>query len=59
MRIRDFSCRQATRDEIEVKVKDNLWNEKTELPENFATDEIKGKIDAMFAHLVKSVRHHT
>ena len=49
---------QATRDEIEVMVKDNLWNEKTGLPESFATDEIKGKIDAMFAHLVKSVRHH-
>ena len=34
-RIEDFASKQATRDEIKVKIKDYLWDENTGLPESF------------------------
>ena len=58
-RIQDFASKQATRDEIKVKIKDYLWDEKTGLPESFGLDEIEEKTNAVFAHLLTSVRHHT
>ena len=58
-RIQDFASKQATRDEIKVCIKDYLWDEKTGLPESFAPEEIDEKTDAVFAHLLTSVRHHT
>lgn len=57
-RIQDFASKQATRDQIKVKIKDYLWDEKTGLPESFAEDEIEEKTDAVFAHLLISARHH-
>ena len=58
-RIQDFASKQSTRDQIKIKIKDYLWDEETGLPESFAPDEIEEKTDAVFAHLLMSVRHHT
>jgi len=58
-RIQDFASKQATRDEIKVKIKDYLWDETTGLPEAFGPEEIEEKTDAVFAHLLTSVRHET
>ncbi len=58
-RIRDFASKQATQDEIKVKIKDYLWDERTGLPESFAPDEIEEKTDEVFTHLLISVRHLT
>ena len=57
-RIQDFASKQATRDEIKVKIKDYLWDEETGLPDSFAPDEVEEKTDVVFAHLLTSVRHH-
>ena len=53
-RIQDFASKQATRDEIKVRIKDYLWNDTTGLPESFAPDEIDEKTDAVFKHLLRS-----
>ncbi len=58
-RIQDFASKQATRDAIKVKIKDYLWDEKTGLPRSFSPGEIEEKTDAVFAHLLTSVRHDT
>jgi type I restriction enzyme R subunit len=43
-RIQDFSAKQSTRDEIKVKIKDFLWDEKTGLPESFAPYEVTKRL---------------
>ncbi|SEN59601.1 type I restriction endonuclease subunit R [Nitrosomonas marina] len=56
-RIQDFSAKQSTRDEIKVKIKDFLWDDKTGLPENFAPSEISEKAEAIFSYLIASANH--
>ncbi|TXI26383.1 MAG: type I restriction endonuclease subunit R [Nitrosomonas oligotropha] len=51
-RIQDFSAKQSTRDEIKIKIKDFLWDEKTGLPESFEPDEVDEKTEAVFKHLL-------
>ena len=58
-RIQDFTAKQGTRDEIKVKINDFLWDENTGLPESFEPDEVEEKTDAVFMHLLTSVRHQT
>lgn len=55
-RIQDFAAKEATRDEIKVKIKDYLWDDATGLPDAFAPEEIEQKTDAIFAHLLVSAR---
>lgn len=56
-RIQNFSAKQSTRDEIKVKIKDFLWDEKTGLPESFAPEEVEEKTDAVFKHLLVASRN--
>jgi len=56
-RIQNFAAKQSTRDEIKVKIKDFLWDEKTGLPESFAPDEVDEKTEAVFLHLISKARH--
>ncbi|MFT7223412.1 MAG: type I restriction enzyme R subunit [Cellvibrionaceae bacterium] len=56
-RIQNFAAKQGTRDEIKVKIKDFLWNEKTGLPESFAPEEIEEKTEVIFSHLIASANH--
>ncbi len=58
-RIQDFASKQATRDEIKVKIKDYLWDDKTGLPESFDPEEVEQKADAVFAHLLISARQES
>ena len=58
-RIQNFASKQITRDAIKVKIKDYLWDDRTGLPESFASYEIEEKTDVVFAHLLASVWHHT
>jgi len=51
-RIQNFSAKQGTRDEIKIKIKDFLWDEKTGLPESFGPEEIEEKAEAVFEHLL-------
>ena len=44
-RIQNFAAKQGTRDEIKIKVKDYLWDEKTGLPESFAPEEVEDKTE--------------
>jgi len=55
-RIQNFSAKQSTRDEIKVRIKDFLWDDKTGLPESFAPDEVDEKTDAVFRYLMVSAR---
>lgn len=55
-RIQDFAAKQSTRDEIKIKIKDFLWDEKTGLPESFEPDEVDEKTEAVFKHLLVSQR---
>lgn len=56
-RIQDFASKEATRDAIKVTIKNYLWSDETGLPETFGPEEIEEKTDAVFAHLLTSVRH--
>lgn len=51
-RIQNFAAKQSTRDEIKIKIKDFLWDEKTGLPESFAPYEVEEKTEAVFRYLV-------
>jgi len=51
-RIQNFSAKQSTRDEIKVKIKDFLWDDKTGLPETFAPDEVYEKTEEIFKYLL-------
>lgn len=51
-RIQNFAAKQSTRDEIKIKIKDFLWDEKTGLPESFGPDEVDEKTEAVFKHLL-------
>ncbi|MDV6347763.1 type I restriction endonuclease subunit R [Nitrosomonas sp. Is35] len=55
-RIQNFAAKQSTRDEIKIKIKDFLWDEKTGLPESFEPDEVDEKTEAVFKHLLVSQR---
>jgi type I restriction enzyme, R subunit len=56
-RIQDFATKQGTRDEVKVRIKDYLWDEKTGLPESFATEEIEEKTEVVFAHILMGARN--
>jgi len=55
-RIQSFAVKQGTRDEIKVRIKDYLWDEKTGLPESFATEEIEEKADEIFMHVLMGAK---
>ena len=52
-RIQNFTAKQATRDEIKVKIKDFLWDEKKGLPESFAPGEVDQKTEVVFEFLMQ------
>lgn len=56
-RIQGFAAKQGTRDEIKVRIKDYLWDEKTGLPESFATEEIEEKTEVVFAHILMNAKN--
>lgn len=51
-RVQDFAVKQGTRDDIKVKIKNFLWDDKTGLPESFAPEEVEDKTEAVFNHLL-------
>lgn len=58
-RIQDFAAKQGTRDEIKVKIKNFLWDDKTGLPESFAPEDVEEKAEAVFGHLMVASRNGT
>lgn len=56
-RIQDFASKQSTRDEIKIKIKDYLWDERTGLPESFAPEEVEFKTDMVFQHMIMMQRN--
>lgn len=52
-----FYAKQSTRDDVKIRIKNYLWDDKTGLPESFNLDEIEEKTDAVFAHVLMSVRN--
>lgn len=56
-RVQNFSAKQGTRDEIKIKIKNYLWDEKTGLPESFAPDEVEEKTEMVFRHIILSERN--
>ena len=55
-RVHNFTERQGARDQIKVKIKDFLWDDKTGLPGSFAPEEVDEKTEAVFQHLVLTSR---
>ncbi len=55
-RIQNFAAKQGTRDEIKIKIKDFLWDEKTGLPESFGPEEIEEKADEVFVHVLMGAK---
>lgn len=61
-RIQDFAAKQGTRDEIKIRIKDFLWDEKTGLPESFRPEEVEEKAERIFTHIIvnsKFTNHQT
>lgn len=58
-RIQNFAAKQGTRDEIKVKIKNFLWDEKTGLPESFGLEEVDEKVEVVFGHLIIAARNGT
>ncbi len=56
-KVQVFYAKQSTRDDVKIRIKDYLWDDKTGLPESFNPDEIEEKTDAVFAHVLMSVRN--
>ncbi len=56
-RIQNFAAKQGTRDEIKIKIKDYLWDEKTGLPESFGPEEVEEKTELVFAHVLISAKN--
>jgi type I restriction enzyme, R subunit len=56
-RVQDFFVKESTRDDVKMRIKDFLWDDKTGLPESFGPDEIEIKTDAVFAHVMMSARN--
>ena len=56
-RIQDFAAKQSTRDEIKVKIKDFLWDDKLGLPASFAPDEVEQKTELVFRHVLVTQRN--
>ncbi|AVJ56735.1 type I restriction endonuclease subunit R [Idiomarina sp. OT37-5b] len=55
-RIQDFAAKQSTRDEIKVKIKDFLWDEKSGLPPSFGPEEVDEKAELVFQHIFMQQR---
>ena len=55
-RIQNFAAKQSTRDEIKVKIKDFLWDERTGLPTSFDPDEVEEKAELVFQHIYMQQR---
>lgn len=55
-RVQDVFAKQATRDDIKVRIQNYLWDEKTGLPESFDPEEIEVKTKAVFAHALTTAR---
>tara|TARA_R110001592_G_scaffold27763_3_gene102632 strand:- start:9041 stop:12250 length:3210 start_codon:yes stop_codon:yes gene_type:complete len=55
-RIQNFAAKQGARDEIKVKIKDYLWDDKTGLPESFGPEEIEEKTDVVFMHVLMGAK---
>ena len=55
-RVHNFLERQGARDQIKVKIKDFLWDDKTGLPGSFAPEEVDEKTEAVFQHIVLTSR---
>ena len=53
-RIQNFTAKQSTRDEIKIKIKDFLWDDRTGLPESFAPKEVDDKAELVFKHIFLS-----
>lgn len=58
-RVQDVFAKQATRDDIKVRIQDYLWDEKTGLPESFDPEEIEVKTEAVLAHVMMTAKHET
>ncbi|WP_334064335.1 type I restriction endonuclease subunit R [Alteromonas genovensis] len=58
-RIQNFAAKQSTRDEIKVKIKDFLWDERTGLPTSFDPDEVEEKAELVFQHIYMQQRRST
>lgn len=56
-KVQVFYAKQSTRDDVKIRIKNYLWDDKTGLPESFNLDEIEEKTDAVFAHVLMSVRN--
>lgn len=56
-KIQGFAAKQSTRDEIKIKIKDYLWDERTGLPESFAPEEVDLKTDMVFQHIIMAQRY--
>ncbi len=56
-KVQVFYAKQSTRDDVKVRIKNYLWDDQTGLPESFNPDEIEEKTDAVFAHVLMSVRN--
>ena len=55
-RIQNFSAKQSTRDEIKVKIRDFLWDERTGLPTSFDPNEVEEKAELVFQHIYMQQR---
>ena len=55
-RIQNFAAKQSTRDEIKVKIRDFLWDERTGLPTSFDPDEVEEKAELVFQHVYMQQR---
>ena len=56
-RVQDVFAKQATRDDIKVRIQNYLWDEITGLPESFDPDEIEVKTEAVLAHVMMAAKN--
>jgi type I restriction enzyme, R subunit len=56
-KVQDFFAKQATRDDVKVRIKNYLWDDKTGLPESFAPEEVEVKTELIFAHVLMGARN--
>ena len=58
-RIQNFTAKQGARDEVKVKIKNYLWDDKTGLPESFGLEEIEEKADVVFTHVLMGAKRES
>jgi type I restriction enzyme, R subunit len=54
--MQDFTATEQTRSDIQVVIRNYLWDDQRGLPESYGQPEVEAKADAVFAHMMMQAR---